>query len=82
MKKIEMQFLSDVYVKCDECNGKRYNSETLQVKYKGKSISDILNMTIEQAFKFFEHYPKIRQKIGTLKRVGLGYIKLGQSSTT
>ena len=82
MRLIEMNFLPDVHVECETCNGKRYNSETLQVKYKGKSISDILNMTIEQAFEFFEHYPKIRQKIGTLKRVGLGYIKLGQSSTT
>ena len=82
MRLIEMNFLPDVHVECETCNGKRYNSETLQVKYKGKSISDILNMTIEQAFEFFEHYPKIRQKIGTLKRVGLDYIKLGQSSTT
>ena len=82
MKLIEMNFLPDVYVECEACNGKRYNSETLQVKYKGKSISDVLNMTIEQAFEFFEPYPKIRQKIGTLKRVGLGYVKLGQSSTT
>ena len=82
MRLIEMNFLPDVYVECETCNGQRYNSETLQVKYKGKSISDVLNMTIEQAFEFFEHYPKIRQKIGTLKRVGLGYIKLGQPSTT
>ena len=82
MKLIEMNFLPDVHVECETCNGKRYNSETLQIKYKGKSISDVLNMTIEQAYEFFEPYPKIRQKIGTLKRVGLGYIKLGQSSTT
>ena len=82
MKLIEMNFLPDVYVECETCHGKRYNSETLQVKYKGKSISDVLNMTIEQAFDFFEAHPKIKQKIGTLLRVGLGYIKLGQSSTT
>ena len=82
MKLIEMNFLPDVHVECETCHGKRYNSETLQVKYKGKSISDVLNMTIEQAYDFFEPYSKIRQKIGTLKRVGLGYIKLGQSSTT
>ena len=82
MRLIEMNFLPDVHVECETCHGKRYNSETLQVKYKGKSISDVLNMTIEQSYEFFEPYPKIRQKIGTLKRVGLGYIKLGQSSTT
>ena len=82
MKLIEMNFLPDVHVECETCHGKRYNSETLQVKYKSKSISDVLNMTIEQAFDFFEAHPKIKQKIGTLLRVGLGYIKLGQSSTT
>ena len=82
MRLIEMNFLPDVHVECETCHGRRYNSETLQVKYKGKSISDVLNMTIEQSYEFFEPYPKIRQKIGTLKRVGLGYIKLGQSSTT
>ncbi|MEJ6505873.1 MAG: excinuclease ABC subunit UvrA [Crocinitomicaceae bacterium] len=82
MKLIEMNFLPDVHVECETCHGKRYNPETLQVKYKGKSISDVLNMTIEQAFDFFEAHPKTKQKIGTLLRVGLGYIKLGQSSTT
>ena len=82
MKLIEMNFLPDVHVECENCHGKRYNSETLQVKFKGKSISDVLNMTIEQAFEFFESHPKIKQKIGTLLRVGLGYVKLGQSSTT
>lgn len=82
MRLIEMNFLPDVHVDCESCNGKRYNNETLQVKYKGKSISDVLNMTIEQSLNFFEAHPKIRQKISTLIRVGLGYIKLGQSSTT
>ena len=82
MKKIEMQFLSDVYVKCDECNGKRYNSETLGVMYKGKNIADILQMTVEEALKFFENIPAIKKKLETVLDVGLGYIKLGQSSTT
>jgi len=82
VKKIEMQFLSDVYVKCDECNGKRYNSETLGVMYKGKNIADILHMTVEEALKFFENIPAIKKKLETVLDVGLGYIKLGQSSTT
>jgi len=82
MKLIEMNFLPDVYVECESCQGKRYNRETLQVKFKGKSISDILNMTIENATRFFEKQPKIKHKINTLMDVGLGYIKLGQSSTT
>ena len=82
MKLIEMNFLPDVYVECESCQGKRYNRETLQVKFKGKSISDILNMTIENAAQFFENHPKIKHKIKTLLDVGLGYIKLGQSSTT
>ena len=77
-----MQFLSDVYVKCDECNGKRYNSETLGVMYKGKNIADILQMTVEEALKFFENIPVIKKKLETVLDVGLGYIKLGQSSTT
>ena len=80
--KIEMYFLSDVYVPCDVCKGKRYNKETLEVKYKGKSISDVLEMTVEEALEFFENVPKIKQKIQTLHDVGLGYIKLGQPSTT
>jgi excinuclease ABC subunit A len=80
--KIEMNFLPDVYVECEECHGKRYNHETLQVLYKGKSISDILNMSVEEAYNFFEKIPKIKNKIKTLLDVGLGYIKLGQSSTT
>ena len=80
--KIEMNFLSDVYVPCEVCKGKRYNKETLEVKYKGKSISDVLDMTVEEAFTFFENVPRIKQKIQTLYDVGLGYIKLGQPSTT
>ena len=82
VKQIEMQFLSDVYVKCDECKGKRYNSETLSVLYKGKNIADILNMTVYEALKFFENIPPIKRKLQTINDVGLGYIKLGQSSTT
>ncbi len=79
---IEMNFLPDVYVLCDSCYGKRYNRETLEVRYKGKSINDILNMTINQAVAFFENIPNILQKIKTLKEVGLGYLTLGQQSTT
>ncbi len=82
MKTIEMNFLPDVYVHCNECNGKRYNRETLEVKYKGKSISDVLDMTINVAVEFFANVPSIYQKIKTLHDVGLGYIKLGQQSTT
>ena len=82
MKKIEMNFLPDVYVECDECNGKRFNNETLMVKLKGKNISEILNMTIKEAALIFENYPKIIRKLNTLTDVGLGYISLGQSSTT
>lgn len=80
--KIEMHFLPDIYVPCEVCGGKRYNRETLEVKYKGKSISDVLDMTIEEACEFFENIPKIRNKLVTLNEVGLSYIKLGQSSTT
>ena len=80
--KIEMHFLPDVYVPCEVCKGKRYNKETLEVKYKVKSISDVLNMTVEEALEFFSNIPKIKQKMQTLYDVGLGYIKLGQSSTT
>ena len=79
--KIEMNFLPDVYVPCEVCEGRRYNRETLEVKYKGKSIYDVLNMTVEEAVKFFEHVPSIRRKIETLNDVGLSYIKLGQPST-
>ena len=79
--KIEMHFLPDVYVPCEVCKGQRYNRETLEVKYKGKSIFDVLNMTVEEALKFFEHVPSITRKIQTLYDVGLGYIRLGQPST-
>ena len=79
--KIEMQFLSDVYVPCEVCKGKRYNRETLEVKYKGKNIDDILNMTVEDALEFFENIPRIKNKLQTLYDVGLGYIRLGQPST-
>lgn len=82
VKTIEMNFLPDVYVECDVCNGKRYNRETLEVRYKGKSISDVLNMTIEQACQFFENVPNIYRQIKTLQDVGLGYITLGQQATT
>ncbi|NIP62720.1 MAG: excinuclease ABC subunit UvrA [Nitrosopumilaceae archaeon] len=82
VKQIEMQFLSDVFVKCDECKGKRYNSETLSVLYKGKTIADVLDMTVEEALNFFENIPVIQRKLQTIYDVGLGYIKLGQSSTT
>ena len=78
--KIEMNFLADVYVECDCCHGTRYNEETLAVKYKGKSIADVLNMTVEEAYRFFVNVPKIARKLELLKRVGLDYIKLGQSS--
>jgi excinuclease ABC subunit A len=80
--KIEMHFLPDIYVTCDVCKGKRYNRETLEVLYKGKNIADILDMTVEQALVFFEHLPKVKEKLLTLNDVGLGYIKLGQSATT
>jgi len=82
LKMIEMNFLPDVYVECETCNGKRYNRETLEVRYKGKSISDVLDMTIEDATPFFEAIPKIHRPLATLKSVGLGYVKLGQPSTT
>ncbi|MDR1699420.1 MAG: excinuclease ABC subunit UvrA, partial [Prevotellaceae bacterium] len=81
-KTIEMNFLPDVYVPCEICGGKRYNRETLEVRFKGKSIADVLDMTINQAVEFFENIPNILHKIKTLQDVGLGYIKLGQSSTT
>ena len=80
--KIEMNFLPDVYVECEECKGKRYNSETLEIKYKDKSIADILDMSVEEALELFQFIPAIRTKLQTLVEVGLGYIKLGQSSTT
>ena len=80
--KIEMHFLPDVYVPCEVCNGRRYNRETLEVKYKGKSIYDVLEMTVDEGVEFFAHMPKISRKLKTLQEVGLGYIKLGQSATT
>ncbi len=82
LKTIEMNFLPDVYVHCEVCNGKRYNRETLQVRYKGKSIGDVLDMTIEESISFFEHIPSIYNKVKTLHDVGLGYVQIGQSSTT
>ncbi len=82
IKKIEMYFLPDIYVPCEDCKGRRYNRETLEVKYKGKSIYDVLEMTVEEALTFFENQPQIKSKIQTLFDVGLGYIKLGQSATT
>jgi excinuclease ABC subunit A len=82
MKKIEMQFLPDVYVTCDECKGRRYNSETLSVKYKGKTISDVLDMTVEEALSFFSNIPAIMKKLQTLNDVGLRYLRLGQPATT
>ncbi|PQA58143.1 excinuclease ABC subunit UvrA [Siphonobacter curvatus] len=82
MKKIEMEFLPDVYVPCEVCKGKRFNRETLEVRFKGKSISDVLDMTVEQAVEFFENQPKILRKVQTLKEVGLGYLTLGQQATT
>ncbi|HNM06675.1 MAG TPA: excinuclease ABC subunit UvrA, partial [Leptospiraceae bacterium] len=80
--KIEMHFLPDVYVTCDVCGGKRYNKETLEVKFKGMSIFDVLEMTVEDACKFFENIPSVRRKLETLMDVGLGYIRLGQAATT
>ncbi|MBQ5467683.1 MAG: excinuclease ABC subunit UvrA, partial [Oscillospiraceae bacterium] len=80
--KIEMHFLPDVYVPCDVCRGRRYNRETLEVRYKGKSIADVLDMTCDEALEYFQNLPRIRDKVQTMVDVGLGYIKLGQSSTT
>ncbi len=82
LKVIEMDFLPDVHVHCEACKGKRYNRETLEIRFKGKSISDVLDMTVEQAVEFFEHQPKIVRKIKTLNDVGLDYITLGQHATT
>jgi excinuclease ABC subunit A len=80
--KIEMHFLPDIYVPCEVCGGKRYNRETLEVKYKGKTISDVLDMTVDEALVFFENLPRLKAKLETIKAVGLGYVRLGQSSTT
>ena len=82
MIKVEMHFLADVYVKCDVCEGKRYNEQTLEVKFKDKNINDILNMTVEEALEFFDAHPAIKKKLVTLNDVGLGYITLGQSALT
>lgn len=82
LRVIEMNFLPDVYVNCEQCNGKRFNRETLEIRYKGKTISDVLEMTINEAVAFFEAIPKIYRKLKTIQDVGLGYITLGQQSTT
>ncbi len=82
LRTIEMNFLPDVFVQCEDCNGKRYNRETIEIRFKGKSISDILDLTIDDALLFFEKIPKIRKKLQSLKSVGLGYVTLGQSSIT
>jgi excinuclease ABC subunit A len=82
MIKVEMHFLADVYVKCDVCDGKRYNEQTLEIKYKDKNISDILDMTVDEALEFFDAHPPIKNKLMTLNDVGLGYITLGQSALT
>ena len=82
MIKIEMQFLPDVYVPCDACKGKRYNRETLEIKYKGKNISEVLEMKIEDALEFFRNFPQLKSKLQTLYDVGLGYLSLGQPATT
>jgi excinuclease ABC subunit A len=80
--KIEMHFLPDIYVTCDVCNGRRYNRETLEILFKGKSISDVLDMTVDEAHDFFKAVPTVREKMATLRRVGLGYVKVGQQATT
>ncbi|MEQ9121805.1 MAG: ATP-binding cassette domain-containing protein, partial [Alphaproteobacteria bacterium] len=80
--KIEMHFLPDVYVECDVCKGKRYNRETLEVKYRGRSIADVLDLTVEEGVAEFSAVPSIREKLATLERVGLGYVKVGQQATT
>lgn len=80
--KVEMHFLPDIYVSCDVCHGKRYNRETLEILYKDKNINEILHMTVEQAYKFFNSIPVVARKLKTLLEVGLGYIKIGQSATT
>jgi excinuclease ABC subunit A len=80
--RIEMQFLPDVYVPCEECKGHRYNRETLEIKFRGKSIADVLEMTVEEGLEFFQHIPRLRNKLETLNAVGLGYVKIGQPATT
>ena len=80
--KIEMHFLPDVYVPCEQCHGKRYNKETLEVRFKGRTIADVLDMPVEQALEFFAHIPKVQRRLQTLSDVGLGYLRLGQPATT
>jgi excinuclease ABC subunit A len=82
LKQIEMHFMADIYVTCEVCKGKRYNQETLNIRYKGKNISDVLDMDVQEAVEFFENIPSLRNKLSTLQEVGLDYIKLGQASTT
>ena len=82
LRKLEMNFLPDVYVTCEQCNGARYNKETLEVRYNGKNIAEVLNMTVAEALVFFQHVPTVARKLETLNQVGLGYVGLGQSSTT
>jgi excinuclease ABC subunit A len=82
LKKIEMHFLPDVYTTCDECNGRRYNTETLAVQYRGRSIAEVLEMTVDHALEHFEAVPPLARKLSTLQQVGLGYLRLGQSATT
>jgi excinuclease ABC subunit A len=82
LRVIEMNFLPDVYVHCEKCNGRRYNRETLEIRYKGKSISDVLDMTVEEAVEFFQHVPYLYRKIKVLQEVGLGYVTIGQSAVT
>ena len=82
VKKIEMHFLPDVYIPCEVCHGTRYNSETLNIKYKGKNIADVLDLRVSEALEFFENVPKIKSKLQVLEDVGIGYVKLGQSATT
>ena len=82
MIKIEMHFMADIYVPCEVCHGRRYNRETLEVRFRGKNIADVLDMTVEEALGFFDNHPRIRTKLQTLFDVGLGYMRLGQSSTT
>ena len=82
LRVIEMNFLPDVYVHCEKCNGRRYNRETLEIRYKGKSISDVLDMTVDESVEFFQHIPYLYRKVKVLQEVGLGYITLGQSAVT
>ena len=82
LKKIEMYFLPDVYIECEECHGKRYNKDVLEIEYKGKNIAEVLAMSVDEARDFFKNIPAVDQKLVTLKEVGLGYMKLGQPSTT